>query len=141
MVGPLPLDLSDFDAVGILADAIVDLRTHAMLQERDASGTISAPDGWHQLVVNAKIGGSSVLIVRFNDLTASRLRNVATALDGRGWQLDEDREGATLRQPPGTAATDVAFEVLAAVTIGGAPTDTREMTARDSLGNEIELGG
>ena len=101
--------------------------------------TITAPEGWHRLVINAKQGGSSVLVVRFNDLSASRLRNVADALVRRGWQLDEDREGATLRQPPGTSATDTAFEVLAAIAAAGAPSTTRTISAIDTDGTEIGL--
>jgi hypothetical protein len=139
MAEPLSLDLADFDVVGVLTDAVVGLRTHVMLNERETSAAISAPDGWHRLVINAKTGGSSVLIVRYNDLTASRLRNVAAALESRGWHLDEDREGATLRQPPGTTATDVAFEALAALTLGGAPSDVRAMTALDADGNDVDL--
>ena len=53
---------------------------------------------------------------------------MAEALIRRGWQLDEDGEGATLRQPPGTTATDVAFEVLAVLTVAGAPTTPRAAT-------------
>jgi hypothetical protein len=110
-----------------------------MVNEIDASATVSVLEGWHPLVINAKQGGSSVLIVRFNDLSASRLRNVADGLSKRGWQLDEDREGATLRQPPGTTATDSAFEVLAAIGIGGAPNSSRNLVARDGNGNEVDL--
>ncbi|CAM8620445.1 hypothetical protein MCETE4_00028 [Acidimicrobiia bacterium] len=139
MAEPLELDCDDFDAVGILTDAIVSLRAHVLINETDGSASVSAPEGWHRLVINAKVGGSSVLVVRFNDLSASRLRNVATALDGRGWQLDEDREGATLRQPPGTNATDSAFEILSALGLGGAPTGVRRVEARDAQGNEIDL--
>lgn len=138
MEGPA-IDLTDFDAVGVLSDVVVDLRAHVMIHEREAAATISAPDGWHRLVINAKNGGASVLVVRFNDLSASRLRNVADALDRRGWQLDEDRQGATNRQPPGTTSTDVAFEVLAALTAGGAPSDIRSIEARDADGTAIEL--
>jgi hypothetical protein len=110
-----------------------------LIREVDASATVSAPEGWHPLVINAKQGGSSVLVVRFNELSASRLRNVADALSKRGWHLDEDRQGATLRQPPGTTATDSAFEVLSAIGIGGAPTDSRTVVARDGNGNEVDL--
>lgn len=138
MAGPV-IDLDDFDAVGVLSEVVVDLRQHVMLQSRDASATVSAPEGWHPVVINAKGGGSSVLVVRFNELSASRLRNVADALDGRGWQIDEDREGATLRQPPGTTATDVAFEVLSALGAGGAPHEPRTVEARDADGTPIEL--
>ena len=139
MAPAVAIDPTDFDAVGVLSEAIVSLRAHVLINEVDASATVSAPEGWHPLVINAKQGGSSVLVVRFNELSASRLRNVADALSKRGWQLDEDREGATLRQPPGTAATDSAFEVLAAIGIGGAPTAVRTLEARDGNGNEVDL--
>lgn len=136
---PVALDPTDFDAVGVLSEIVVDLRAHVMVHEVDAAATISAPEGWHRVVVNAKGGGSTVVVVRFNELSPSRLRNVADALVRRGWQLDEDREGATVRQPPGTTATDVAFEVLAALTIGGAPTEVRHVTARDANGDDLDL--
>jgi hypothetical protein len=139
MADAVVIDPTDFDAVSVLTEAIVSLRAHVMVNEIDASATVSAPEGWHPLVINAKQGGSSVLIVRFNDLSASRLRNVADGLSKRGWQLDEDREGATLRQPPGTTATDSAFEVLAAIGIGGAPNSSRNLVARDGNGNEVDL--
>lgn len=139
MAATVQFEPSDFDAVGLLSEAIVSVRAHVMIGEVDASATVSAPDGWHQLVINARQGGSSVLIVRFNELSASRLRNVADALDRRGWQLDEDREGATLRQPPGTPATDTAFEVLAAIAVAGAPASVRSIAARDAKGVEIDL--
>lgn len=139
MAAELVIDPTDFDAVGLLTEAIVSLRAHVLINEVDASATVSAPDGWHPLVINAKQGGSSVLIVRFNELSASRLRNVADALSGRGWQLDEDREGATLRQPPGTTATDSAFEVLSAIGLAGAPDAPRTVTARDGNGTEVDL--
>jgi hypothetical protein len=136
----LELDLGDFDAVGLLSEVVVDLRAHVMVHEREAAATISAPTGWHQLVVNAKQGGSTVLVVRFSSLTASRLRNVASALTNRGWQLDEDREGATLRQPPGTAAADVAFEALGALAVAGAPKDVRAVTMIDADGGAVARG-
>lgn len=139
MAAELMIDPSDFDAVGVLTDAIVSVRAHVMIHEIDASATVAGPEGWHPLVINAKPGGSSVLVVRFNELSASRLRNVADALSKRGWQLDEDREGATLRQPPGTSATDSAFEVLAALCVGGAPSTPREILARDGNGAWIDL--
>ena len=141
MAEPLTLDLDDFDAVGLLTEAIVSLRAHVLINEVEAAATISAPAGWHRLVINAKSGGSSVLVVRFNDLSVSRTKNVAAALHTRGWQLDEDREGATSRQAPGTPATDVAFEVLAALTVAGAPRDARLMQASDAAGAAIDLHG
>lgn len=135
----MPLDLADFDAVGLLTEAIVSIRAHVLINELEAAAAVSAPEGWHRLVINAKSGGSSVLVVRFNELSVSRTKNVATALNKRGWQLDEDHEGATLRQAPGTTATDVAFEVLAALTVGGATHDVRLMHATDSTGAFVEL--
>jgi len=140
VTGPV-IDLDDFDAVGLLAEVMVDLRQHVMVNRVEAAATVSAPDGWHRVVCNVKGGGSTVLVVRFADLSASRLRNVADALDARGWQLDEDREGATLRQPPGTTATDVAFEILAALGVAGAPRGTRSVEARDTDGGPVELSG
>lgn len=139
MASDLVIDPSDFDAIGLLTDAIVSLRAHVMVNEIDASATVTAPEGWHSLVINAKQGGSSVLVVRFNELSNSRLRNVADALSKRGWQLDEDREGATLRQPPGTSATDSAFEVLSSIGVGGAPNSPRTLVARDAHDNEVDL--
>jgi hypothetical protein len=136
---PLTIDPTDFDAVGVVADAIVNLRAHVMVTSLDAAMTIPAPQGWHQVVVTAKPGGSSVIVVRYFDLTLSRLRNVAEALTRRGWQLDEDGEGATLRQPPGTSATDAAFEVLAVLTVAGAPTSPRKARGADAAGTEIDL--
>ena len=131
MATAVVIDPTDFDAVGILTEAIVSLRAHVLIREVDASARVSAPEGWHPLVINAKQGGSSILIVRFNELSASRLRNVADALSKRGWHLDEDRQGAT--------ATESAFEVLSAIGIGGAPSTTRTLEARDGNGNEVDL--
>jgi len=136
---PISVDPTDFDAVGVVADAVVNLRAHVMVTERDTAATFDAPEGWHRVVVTAKPGGSSVLVVRYGELSMSRLRNVADALSRRGWQLDEDGEGATLRQPPGTPATDVAFEVLAVLTVAGAPTSVRTVRAVDADGTEVDL--
>jgi len=136
---PLAIDPSDFDAVGILSDAIVTLRAHVMATDRDTAATVDAPEGWHHVVVTAKPGGSSVLVVRYGTLTLSRLRNLAGSLAARGWQLDEDGEGATLRQPPGTAATEVAFEILAVITAAGAPVEIRSVTAADAAGTALDL--
>ncbi len=137
--GPVLLDLDDLDAVGVLGEAVVSLRAHVLLGEQEAAITIDAPEGWHRLVINAKHGGSTVLVVRFNDLSVSRTRNVASALHRRGWQLDEDQEGATLRQAPGTTATDVAFEVLSVLGLSGAPRGTRAMRASDATGSVVDL--
>ena len=139
MPEPLPIDPTDFDAVGVVSDAIVNLRAAVMDTSLDTAMTVAAPDGWHQVVATAKPGGSSVLVVRYGQLSLSRLRNVAEALGRRGWQLDEDGEGATLRLPPGTSATDVAFELLAVLTVAGAPTTPRTATAALSDGTPVEL--
>ena len=64
---------------------------------------------------------------------------MAGALAGRGWQLDDDGEGATVRFPPGTDATTPAFELLAALTVSGAPNDVRSITATDGTGAAIDL--
>jgi len=139
MPEPLPIDPTDFDAVGVVSDAVVNLRAAVMETSLDTAMTVTAPEGWHQVVLTAKPGGSSVLVVRYGELTLSRLRNVAEALTRRGWQLDEDGEGATLRLAPGSPATDVAFEVLAVLTVAGAPTTPRTATAADAAGTPVEL--
>ncbi len=136
---PITVDPSDFDAVGVFSDAVVNVRAHVMTTGLDTAVAVDAPEGWHRVVITAKPGGSSVIVVRFNELSMSRLRNVADALGRRGWQLDEDGEGATLRQPPGTTATDVAFEVLAALTVAGAPSTARLAAAVDTDGTEVDL--
>lgn len=136
---PLVVDPADFDAVGVVSDAVVNLRAHVMTTGIEAAVTIDAPDGWHRLVVTAKDGGSSVLVVRYGELSLSRLRNVADALQRRGWQLDEDGEGATLRQPPGTPSTDVAFEALAVLTVAGAPATARRAHGTDADGRPVDL--
>ena len=137
---PLPLDPADFDAVGIVGAAVVALRVHAIEADTDAAATVSAPDGWHRVVVTARSSGHLVLGVRYTDLTTSRWLNVADALARRGWQLDEDEEGSTTRFAPGTEPTDAAFEVLAAMTIAGAPASTRTLTAVDGRGITIAIG-
>jgi hypothetical protein len=80
-----------------------------------------------------------VLAVRFDDLTNSRRNVIADALTRRGWDLDEDGEGATFRFPPGTEHTTVAFDVLGVLTLGGAPADRRTMTALDGTGAPVDL--
>jgi len=125
----VPVDLSDFDAVGIVSEILVGLRAHTMQTSADTAATVSAPDGWHRVVMTARASGHVVLSVRYEPLSTSRLKNVAGALAGRGWQLDEDGEGATIRFPPGTDATTPAFELLAAATVSGAPSDVRSVTA------------
>jgi hypothetical protein len=133
------VDPNDFDAVGVVAEAVVSLRGHSMERQCDVVATISAPRGRHQLKVVARPGGHVVLAVRFDDLTNSRRNVIAEALARRGWDLDEDGEGATFRFPPGTEHTTVAFDVLEVLTLGGAPGDRRTMTAVDASGAPAEL--
>ena len=102
---PLLLDLADFDAVGIAADVIATVRGHAVEHSVDTSATVSAPEGWHRVIVNCSTGGNTVLRVRYTDLTRSRANNVAKALVERGWQTDEDGDGASCRFLPGVEAT------------------------------------
>lgn len=136
---PLPLDLSDFDAVGIAADVVAAVRVHAIETSTESSATVSAPEGWHRVVVNCSPTGNTVLRVRFADLTRSRANNVAAALADRDWQRDEDDGGASHRHGSGTDATTVAFDVLGALTVGGAPSDIRSVSAVDGAGNRIAL--
>lgn len=141
MAGHVVLDPDDLDAVGVVTDAIVDLRAHAMATERAAIATVAAPEGWHRVTVQAMPGGHTVLGVRYVDLTKSRTNNVAEALDRRGWQLDEDGQGATHRHPPGTDAMTVAFEILTVVSAAGSPKTPRKVTAVDADGTPVPLGG
>ncbi len=137
----LPLDLGDFDAVGVATDIVVALRVYAIEHDRDAAATVGAPAGYQRLVVTARSSGHVVLGVRYSDLGRSRWNNLADALEQRGWQLDDDGEGATRRYPPGSQASDAAFEALAAVTLAGAPSDVRSVTAVDGTGAPVDLGG
>ena len=138
---PLLLDLGDFDAVGIATELVITLRVHAIEHEVDAAATIAAPAGWHRVVVTARHSGHVVVGVRYSDLSRSRWHNISGALARRGWDLDEDEDGATRRFPPGTEATMAAFEILVAVTVGGAPVDRREVTAVDGRDRPIDLHG
>jgi hypothetical protein len=137
--GPVTVDLADFDAVGIVSDILVSLRAHTMATAADTAATVSAPDGWHRVVMTARDSGHVVLGVRYEPLSTSRLKNVADALAGRGWQLDDDGEGATIRFPPGTDATTPSFELLAAAVLSGAPSDERTVTAVDGAGTPVDL--
>jgi hypothetical protein len=136
---PVAIDLSDFDAVGIAADIVDAVRRHAIQSEGDVAATVSAPEGWQRVVVTGRRSGHVVLSVRYSELSRSRWHNVAGALAKRGWDLDEDREGATNRIPPGTEASAAAFELLAAATLTGAPTDVRQVTAVDASGKAVPL--
>lgn len=136
---PVALDLGDFDAVGVATEIVLALRRHAIEHDTDAAATVAAPPGWQRLVVTARSSGHLVLGVRYSELSRSRWNNVAGALEKRGWDLDEDVEGATRRYPPGTEATTAAFEVLAAATLAGAPADERQVTAVDGRGEPVDL--
>jgi hypothetical protein len=126
---PSSLDLSDFDAVGVAGDLVGQVRARAIEGEADVAAIVAAPgEAWHRLVVTGRRSGHLVLSVRYSELTASRWNNVAGALARRGWQLDDDAEGSTMRYPPGTDATTIGFEVLAALTVGGAPASIRPVT-------------
>jgi hypothetical protein len=137
---PLTVDLADFDAVGILGEVVVRLRIRSIEADTDAAATIDAPDGWHRVVVTARPSGHVVVAVRYTPLSTSRWHNAAEALARRGWQLDEDEEGATIRFPPGTEPTDAAFEALAATTVAGAPAGLRAVTGVDGEGAPVDLG-
>jgi hypothetical protein len=133
------LDLSDFDAVGI-AGAVVDVvRSQAITRGVNVAATVSAPSGWHRVVVTGRQSGHAVLSVRYSSLTTSRRHNLDDALAKRGWDLDEDNEGATYRIPPGTEPAIAAFELLAVLTLAGAPVDVRQVTATDATGTPVPL--
>jgi hypothetical protein len=135
------LDLADFDAIGVTSDLVVRLRTRAITDGVDVAATVAAPDGWHRTVVTARPSGHVVLGIRYLELSTSRWHNVSGALAARGWQLDEDEDGATIRFPPGTDPTDAAFELLAVVPIAGAPPTARPITARTADGTPVDLDG
>jgi hypothetical protein len=136
---PVGLDLGDFDAVGVATDVVAAVRGHAIEHGHDVAATVSAPGGWHRVVVTGRPGGHAVLGVRYGELTTSRAHNVARALAARGWDLDDDGDGATRRHPPGTEASTVAFELLAVAALAGAPGDVRQVTARDAQGTPVPL--
>lgn len=136
---PVALDLGDFDAVGVAADVVDVVRRHAIESGGDVAATVSAPEGWHRVVVTGRRSGHTVLSVRYSPLSRSRWHNVSTALAVRDWDVDDDHEGATFRAPPGTEASAVAFELLAVVSVGGAPTDVRHVTAVDAEGRPVAL--
>lgn len=138
--GRAVLDLGDFDAVGVATDMVIALRGHASESGLDAAATIAAPAGYQRLVITARPSGHVVLGTRYSELGRSRWNNVADALEQRGWQLDDDGEGATRRYPPGSQASDAAFEALAAATLSGAPADERNVTAFDAAGGLVDLG-
>lgn len=137
----MELDLGDFDAVGVATDIVVALRAHAIEHGVDAVATVDAPAGWQRIAITARSSGHVVLGTRYSFLGRSRWNNVAEALERRGWQLDEDHEGATRRYPPGSQASEAAFEALAAAALAGAPSDARAITAVDGAGAPVDLGG
>jgi len=136
---PVTVDLADFDAIGAMSAVVLAVRSHAIESGVDATATVSAPDGWHEVVVGARGSGHVVLGVRYTELSTSRRHNVSRALAQRQWQLDEDHDGVTFRFPPGTDPTTAAFEVLAALTSSGAPNAPRQVTAVDAHGTPIPL--
>ena len=136
---PLRLDLGDFDALGVATELVITLRAHAIAHETDAAATVSAPDGWHHLVITARHSGHVVLGIRYSDLTRSRLHNLSRALHQREWDLDEDDDGVTRRFPPGTEASTAAFEILTVLPLAGAPADVRLVTGVDGTGRPIDL--
>ncbi len=125
--------------MGIVSEMVIWLRTHAIASGLDSVATVSAPDRWHRLTITARESGHVVLAVRYTDLSTSRLHNLAGALDQRGWDLDEDAQGATARFPPGSEPTTAAFEILAALTLSGAPSDVRTARAFDADGGAVRL--
>lgn len=135
----MPLDLGDFDAVAVASDVVLAVRSHAIEASVDTAATVTAPEGWHRLVITGRSSGHVVLSVRYNPLTRSRRHNVAAALSGQEWDPDDDADGVTRRYPPGTEATMVAFDVLSVLTLGGAPADIRHVTAHDSTGTPVAL--
>ena len=100
------IDPSNFDAIGVMTEVVISLRGAAMERQMDIEATVSAPPGRHHLTVFARTGGHVLLGVRFDAVTLSRRNVVDAALTKRGWQLDEDDEGATRRFPPGTPASE-----------------------------------
>jgi hypothetical protein len=133
------LDLDDFDAVGVAADVVAALRRHAIEHEVDAVAAVSAPAGYQRVTVTVRSSGHVVLGVRFGDLGRARRNNLVPALADRGWLTDEDGDGATHRIPPGTEPAEAAFELLAVVTLVGAPSGVRSVRATDARGEPVEL--
>ena len=133
-----PIDPGDFDSFGVVADLVLAVRAAVMERGVDVVATVSAPPGRHVLRVVGRPGGHTVLAVRYDDLTLSRRNVLDDALRRRGWDPDEDREGATRRFPPGTEHTAVAFEVLEVITAGGAPAEPRSVTVADANGRPVE---
>jgi hypothetical protein len=135
----VPLDLDDFDAVGVATDVVVALRRHAIEHERDAVAAVSAPAGYQRVTATARASGHVVIAVRFPELGRARRNNLVPALAGRGWLTDDDGDGATRRFPPGSEPAEAAFELLSVVTLAGAPTGVRTVTATDADGRPIPL--
>jgi hypothetical protein len=135
----ITIDPGDFDSFGVVADLVIALRGHALERGVDVIASISAPPGRHQVRVVARPGAHVVLAVRYDDLTLSRRNVLAEALLRRGWDADEDRDGATRRFPPGTEHTAVAFEVLEVITAGGAPAERRTVSVIDANGATVAI--
>jgi hypothetical protein len=138
---PLLLDLGDFDAVGVATDVVVALRVHAIEHGCDAAATVDAPAGYQRPRRDRppeRARGARDPLQRPRPLP---LEQPGRRPRAAGWQVDDDGEGATRRYPPGSQASDAAFEALAAVTLVGAPSDVRVVTAVDGEGSSIVLGG
>jgi len=137
---PAVLDPADFDAIGVLTDIVLTLRRHAFERQVDVTAFVSAPAGRHALDLSARAGGHVVLGVRYDILTPSRRNVLIQAFDRRGWDENEDGSGVTRRFPPGTEASDVAFEALGVLALGGTPPERRTITAVDATGAPVALG-
>lgn len=135
----MELDLGDFDAVGILGAVVGGVRMAAIERGVDVAATVSAPEGWAQLVVTGRPSGHAVLSVRHDQLSRSRWHNLVGVLRRLGWDDDEDGDGATRRYPPGTEPSGAAFEALTVLAAAGAPSDVRTITVRDATGAAVPL--
>ena len=141
MPEPVLLDLGDFDAVGIAGHIVAAVRSHAILTGLPATATVAPPDGWHTLRITATRSGIVTLRFRAKELSVSRWSNVFRDMAdrGTGWGPDDDHAGMSKVFHPGTDPTDVAFEILAALTVSGAPSDVRQVTLQDVDGTSITL--
>ena len=122
-------ELAEEELRSLVYEVLDESRKQEFESGHDVAATVSAPAGWHRVVATGRSSGHVVLVVRFSELTSSRWHNVERALRDQGnWDPDDDGEGVTRRFPPGTEAATVAFELLAALTLAGAPADTRTVT-------------
>ncbi len=124
---PTSVDLGDFDALSVMTDLIIELRSRSITSGQ-AAIVIDAPSGWHRLTLTVSATGHGLARIVSDDLTTSRRHNVTRALLGNGWTEDEGRESMYLRLVPGTQAGELAFDLLAALGAGGAPSGIRALT-------------